>query len=362
MGKVIILRQRDRDAIFREAEMAAVIGGAAEELPDHDWLQHGLGDDEDWGILRRRTTRLNLPTPPKRRQGAGALTPPSVVHMGDDLTYSGPAPGSSHGAEIHSGSDGSQWLVKKAPPHAQSMVEMDVAANRLAAHSGLEAPASFKMSTPEGGIASAQQMYPGAKDAYPGKASVKPDAIADNDLLEIQKHHALDWLISNHDDHNRNFIRTQDGQLVGIDKGQAMKFFNNDRLHWDFFPNQHEPVHNTLYRNMAQGGRQLNDPREGELGTYIQGLQDIPDEQYSEMLRPYAEQAAKEGKLALDWKTKGYVPHHGGDWHPADAHIPANDPEAFLKAAVERKNSLMHDFGALYDRARFHAMTGSGIA
>lgn len=331
---------------FKQADMAAVIGGTAEELPDHNWLQHGLGDDEDWGITTARLAILSVPQPISMAQG--------------DLTYSKPAPGSSHGAEIHNGSDGTQWLVKKAPPHAPSMVDMDVAANRIASHSGLEAPPAFKMTTPEGGVASAQLMYPHAKDAFP--TQMDPEALHDDDLLTIQKHHALDWLLSNHDDHKQNFIRTQDGKLVGIDKGQAMKFFNNDRLHWNFFPNEHEPVHNTLYRNMAQGGRKLFDPREGELGQYIQGLQDIPDQDYQDMLRPYAEAAAKEGILAKDFKAAGYHAHHGGEWYPADARIPSNDPEAFLKAATERKNNLMQDFGDLYDRAHTHALTGSGVA
>jgi hypothetical protein len=133
-------------------------------------------------------------------------------------------------------------------------------------------------------------------------------------------------------------------------------------LHWDFFPNEHEPVHNTLYRNMAQGGRILNDPREGELGQYIQGLQDIPDEDYRAMLSPYAEQAAKEGMLAKDWKGAGYTPHHGGDLTLADPRMKPNDPEAFLNVATQRKNTLMQDFGKLYDRAMAHHKTGTGIA
>lgn len=330
-----------------------------QELPDHDYLQHHLGDDEDWGIVRPYTTALRMPVP--KRKATSTLTPAQPVdYANSGLNYTKPAPGSSHGAEIHSNPDGAQFLVKKAPPHAQSMVEMDVAANRIAANSGLEAPPSFKMNTPEGGVASAQLMYPHAKDAFPGKFD--PESLSDDDLTTIQKHHALDWLIGNHDDHKQNFIRTQDGKLVGIDKGQAMKFANNDRLAWDFFPNEHEPVHNTLYRNMAQGGRQLFDPREGELGQYIQGLQDIPDDEYSEMLRPYAETAAKEGILGTDWKKKDYHPHHGGSIVMDDAHFTSNDPEGFLAHAVARKNNLMNDFGKLYDRAHFHALTGSGIA
>lgn len=353
MGKVAVLRQREIDAIFREADMAPAIGvmpvGTAPELPDHDYLQHHLGDDEDWGVARTAA--------------ATKLQPAQPIDMANqEMTYDKPAPGSSHGAEIHKGAGDTNWLVKKAPPKAKSMVEMDVAANRIASHSGLEAPATFKMNTPEGGIASAQLMYPHAKDAYPGHGKIDPESIPDDDLLTFQKHHALDWMLSNHDDHNRNFIRTQDGKMVGIDKGQAMKFINNDRLHWDFFPNEHEPVHNTLYRNMAQGGRVLNDPRQGELGQYIQGLQDIPDEDYQAMLRPYAEQAAQEGVLAKDFKAAGYQPHHGGVNVMGDPRIPANDPEAFLNTATARKNTLMQDFGKLYDKALSHHNTGTGIA
>lgn len=347
-----ILRQREIDAIFREADMAAVIGGAGDELPDHDYLQHHLGDDEDWGVARTAAA----PAAPKPQ-----LQPAQPVkYENSGLAYDKPAPGSSHGAEIHNDPSGdAQWLVKKAPPQAPHMVDMDVAANRIATHSGLEAPATFKMNTPEGGTASAQLMYPKAKDAFPGKFD--PETLSDDDMATIQKHHALDWMLANHDDHKQNFIRTKDNKLVGIDKGQAMKFFNNDRLHWDFFPNAHEPVHNTMYRNMAKGGRLLHDPRKGALAQYIQGLQDIPDEEYQEMLAPYAQGAADQGQLATDFKASGYQPHHGGVNVMGAPRVKSNDVAGFLEAATARKNSLMNDFGKLYDKALAHHETGSGI-
>jgi hypothetical protein len=344
-----VLRHKDLNVIFRQSAPTTVMStGVAQEPSDHDYLQHHLGDDEDWGIARQVT--------------AAPLTPPQPIDMANqEMTYDKPAPGSSHGAEIHTGQGDTQWLVKKAPPQAPHMVDMDVAANRIAAHSGLEAPATFKMNTPEGGTASAQLMYPGAKDAFPGTGPLDPEKLSDDDMATIQKHHALDWMLSNHDDHNRNFIRTQDGKLVGIDKGQSMKFFNNDRLAWDFFPNAHEPVHNTMYRNMAKGGRQLHDPRQGEVGKYIQGLQDIPDEEYQEMLLPYAQGAADQGELAKDWKAAGYQPHHGGVNVMGDPRIKPNDVAMYLEAATARKNSLMHDFGKLYDKAQAHRNTGTGI-
>jgi hypothetical protein len=306
-----------------------------EGLPDHDYLQHHLGDDEDWRIPRT------------------AAVPAAFGTGWPQLNYEKPG-GGSHGAEIHGDGKGGQWLVKKPPPNAPYMADIDVAAGQIAAHSGLEAPATFK--TPTGG--SAQKMYPGAKDAFPG--SFDPESLSDPDLLTIQKHHALDWLMSNHDDHKQNFIRTPDGKLVGIDKGQSMKFINNDRLHWNFYPNEHEPVHNTLYRNFAQGGRQLNDPRQGELGGYIKGLQDIPDHEYRGMLEPYAKGAAAAGELGKDWSksqywNSGHTPMGPGRFKP-------NDVEGFLQSAVERKNSLMHDFGNLYDKAQAHRATGTKVA
>jgi hypothetical protein len=308
-----------------------------DDLPDHDYLQHNLGDDEDWGVQRT------------------AAGDPGAAQAGG-MAYQKPAPGSSHGAEIHQDVQGGQWLVKKPPPSAPFMADMDVAAGQIATKSGLEAPTMFK--TPTG--ASAQQMYPGAKDAFPGK--VNPEKLSDPDLLAIQKHHALDWLVSNHDDHKANFIRTPDGKLVGIDKGQAMKFINNDRLAWNFFPNEQEPIHNTLYRNFAQGGRQLLDPRQGELGKYIQGLQDMPNAEYREMLLPYAQGAAKAGQLGTDWNTGQYTNHLGQPVVMGPKRFEPNDIEGFLKAAVGRKNSLMHDFGDLYDKALAHRATGTKIA
>jgi len=87
------------------------------------------------------------------------------------------------------------------------------------------------------------------------------------------KHHVLDWLISNHDAHDRQFLRTPEGDLVGIDKDQAFRYFGADRLVWDYHPNaayfEEEPVYNTLWRGFSQGGPALPDPRTGEVGEFI---------------------------------------------------------------------------------------------
>lgn len=332
----------DSDAVFdwTPAHLAS--------LPDHDWTQHVLGDRDMWVIAR-------LAAPAATMQ---PYTPGSVKAFDPTGLKSSKGAGGSHGATIYSGPNG-EWVIKQPPPDAPYLAYVDVAANHIAQMSGVDTPDTFLSDGKAVGLnpgpISAQVRFPGAKDAYPNK-QFDPEKVSDDDLLTIQKHHALDWLLSNHDSHPMGFIRLQDGRLAGIDKGQAAKYFGQDRLHWNFHPNQDynetEPVYNTLYRNFATGGRQILDPSQGELAKYIQHLQAIPDKEYADIWRPYAEAAAKQGALCHPWHYTGLVP----------STIPPNDVEAFLKAAVERKHNLAKDFADLYARAVAHRMTGTKIA
>lgn len=332
----------DSDAVFdwTPAHLAS--------LPDHDWTQHVLGDRDMWVIAR-------LAAPAATMQ---PYTPGSVKAFDPTGLKPSKGAGGSHGATIYSGPNG-EWVIKQPPPDAPYLAYVDVAANHIAQMSGVDTPDTFLSDGKAVGLnpgpISAQVRFPGAKDAYPNK-QFDPEKVSDDDLLTIQKHHALDWLLSNHDSHPMGFIRLQDGRLAGIDKGQAAKYFGQDRLHWNFHPNQDynetEPVYNTLYRNFATGGRQILDPSQGELAKYIQHLQAIPDKEYADIWRPYAEAAAKQGALCHPWHYTGLVP----------STIPPNDVEAFLKAAVERKHNLAKDFADLYARAVAHRMTGTKIA
>lgn len=335
--------------------------GFYEDLPSHDWLQHTLGDPDDWDEYDTKNKHeaagfvdpfaSPAPEPP---------APPSVgtAHWDPDkVEFVKQHPGSNHGAQVfRNPTTKENWLVKPDPSGA--LAEVDVAANHIATQSGVETPPTFK-TTLQGHPASTQLMYPNAKDAFK-KGPINPDSLSDEDLMTIQKHHALDWLLGNHDSHSRQFVRTQDGKLVGIDKGQAFKYYNNDKLHWNFHPNgalynEDEPIYNTLYRNFALGGRQLNDPRDGELGKYVQGLTSIPDEEFRQTLTPYAQSAASHGWLGKDFGSSGY-PEFG------KARFKPNDVNGFLDAAVARKNHLIEDMGSLHDRAMAHRMTGEKIA
>jgi hypothetical protein len=323
-----------------------------EALPPHDWTQHVLGTPDMWGDEYRQIDAA--------LQDNGY---PGVQFPGaDKLTDTGKVVG-THKSKISTDTQGNEWLVKKTPSTAHGdaysapyLAHGDVAASAIQQASGLPTPPTF-LDQEKGVPASAQLMYPHATNAFPSK-EINPETLSESDLLTLQKHHALDWLLGNHDAHGNQFIRDQQGQLIGIDKGQAFKYFNQDRLHWDFHPNQDyneaEPVYNTLYRNMAQGGRMLFDPRQGEYGQFVQNLQNIPDQEYADTLRPYAESAAAQGDLARKWNHTGL--------NPATRFGPGNDVEGFLQAALQRKNNLQHDLGDYYDRALYHRLTGTKLA
>jgi hypothetical protein len=321
-----------------------------DSLPDHDWTTHHLGTVDDWERGRRLVAAGELPPPGDSSATPAAWDIKQYKPTGQEL-------GTHHAQVWQHPVNGEKWLVKPTPPGSEFLADLDVAGNAIASKSGVDSPPTFKTQIGTQ-PASSQYMYPGAKNAFPNGFDAKQ--ISPEDLLTVQKHHALDWMLSNHDSHVGQFIRNQDGKLIGIDKGQAFRYSNNDKLHWNFHPNadynEQEPVYNTLYREFAKGNTgPINDPRQGEYGKYVQGLQDMDDDEYRESLRPYAEGAAKSGLLGDNFQKKGK------GWAETPKFKP-NDVEGFLNHAVQRKNTLVKDMGDLYDRAYSHRLTGEKIA
>lgn len=237
----------------------------------------------------------------------------------------------THGGRILEAPDGTKWLFKPpASPRDGFLATLDEAASRFQALSGLKAPDTYVV-TIGGKRGSIQRMFP-AKDAFTTKPN--PAALAKVDLDAIQREHVLDWFLSNHDTHRAQFLRLEDGTMVGIDKGQAFKHFGkNERLHWDYDPNHNqgplESVYSILWRDFATGKDvDLDPPGTGALWDQVKAIQAIPDDDVRRMFREYAEQAAAQGKLST-----------------------GNDVEAFLDALVKRKHDLEKDFRALYEKA-----------
>ena len=145
-----------------------------------------------------------------------------------------------------------------------------------------------------------------------------------SEIEQLQREHVVDWLISNHDGHMKQFLRTQDNRLVAIDKGQLFKYLGDDELSIAYHPNKSfgeaEPFYNTLMRAWRDGKIKMN-----LQSTYrhIFEMEKLTDEAYKELLRPYAERRFKNQKLKL---------------------------KQFYETAISRKNNLKSDFEEFYTR------------
>ena len=299
-------------------------------------------------ILDTKTGAKVKPSLPPEVVAEIKATPPPAAHAfpGDpgQLADTGKVLG-THGARVYLGPDGTRWLFKgPKDPGDGFLATLDDAASQIQAKVGLQAPDTYVV-TIGGQRGSIQRMYDDATQAFPG--GFNPVGLSDPDLLAVQREHVLDWLLANHDGHHEQFLRRADGSLVGIDKGQAFRWFGQDRLDWDFHPNgvygAPPPVYNRLWADFAAGKDvEAFDPTHGPLADFIRQVQTLDDDEFRALLRPYAEQAAAKGKLAVPQPSFPGV---------VKATIPANDVEAFLDAVVARKHNLGDDFGALYDRA-----------
>lgn len=156
---------------------------------------------------------------------------------------------------------------------------------------------------------------------------VETGELTATEIEQLQREHVVDWLIANHDAHPKQFLRLNDGRLLGIDKGEAMRYMGSDRLSMDFFPNKQseigwdgpkaEPIYNRLYRAAKAGEIEL-DPR--ITLSAIERVEQLDDETYLSWWRPYVQ-----GRFA----------------NP-------EAQEAFLGLILSRKASLRGDFEKLY--------------
>ncbi|MGI9459617.1 MAG: ADP-ribosyltransferase [Pirellulales bacterium] len=132
-------------------------------------------------------------------------------------------------------------------------------------------------------------------------------------LEQMQQNYLFDYLISNYDAHNENFLRLRssiDKDLlpIGIDKGQAFKHFGKKGeadalLDWMFNPNknsQSKMPYGQMFEQYAKGDvpglKFLEDSQ--QLQDMIATAKYLADSgRLDDILRPYAEAAIQAGKL-----------------------------------------------------------------
>ena len=299
--------------------------------------------------------KLNVPPPPQKptidKTKTGLNIASDKFAKPDALKPTGQTLGGVTGVKVYVDSKGVEWAVKtpKAGSNAYGnksfMVDIEIAASRLQNKAGLPVPAMHPEEV-DGKHSAVSKMYKGPNggkvaEAFPKGMGLDIEAMSPEDLLEIQKNQVLDWLLSNHDSHSANFLRTADG-IVGIDKGQSFKFFGNDKLDYNYQPvtplDGNVSVYQRIWKQYAQGYGELFNPNGDELKGTIERIQNIPDDELRKLLRPYAEKAAASGSLSMPNKPAG----------ASQKELVAH----FLDEVVKRKNNLAKDFDAYYKKVK----------
>jgi hypothetical protein len=167
------------------------------------------------------------------------------LKFSDDPTASKPG-GSHSGNRIKKDQFGNQYLYKpyQNDPNPSMRVEQEVYASRISNLLGFHAPPVQDPSVVDGKYAYIQSFVPKKFDMQ----GVHPEDLDDNILTQVAEEHVLDWVISNADSYYSNVLVSGDGKhVVGIDKGQAFKFFPSDQLSPTYNPNPIQPYYNDLY-------------------------------------------------------------------------------------------------------------------
>lgn len=159
--------------------------------------------------------------------------------------------GGAHEKEFWVDDNGDKWLfkpVKKTPDNF--LADGDEVAYRIGR---LIDPNAINVRSVElnGRKGSIQKWRTDLKSKY-DFAGMAPEELRPEELSQIQREHVVDWLIANHDGHAKQLLRTKDGGVLGIDKGQLFKHLGSDQLSIDYHPNsvhgEQEPYYNTIFR------------------------------------------------------------------------------------------------------------------
>ena len=146
-------------------------------------------------------------------------------------------------------------------------------------------------------------IQPGGIDLEAWQTGPATDLGADV-TAQIQREHVTDWLLGNFDAHGENFVTDASGRIIGIDKEQSFRYIKDaasGKMSYTYHPNsvyhETEPLYNTMYRRFAKGEIDLDLQ---DTLAYIKRVESIPDAEYREIFREYAESLHGKGKAAED--------------------------------------------------------------
>ncbi len=195
--------------------------------------------------------------------------------------------GGGHPKDIFVDARGQEWMFKPVDAGSEFAAEAETAAYKIGriVDDNMVEVRVVKLNGQTGTI---QRMIAELSDKS-DLTFFEPSKFSADEIEQLQRHRVIDWLVSNHDGHVAQFLRTQDGRLIGIDKGQAWRYFPNDKLGIDYHPNsrfgEREPVYNTLFRMQKNG--EITLPWQPILDT-IKRLEQLSDDELWSYVESYA--------------------------------------------------------------------------
>lgn len=268
------------------------------------------------------TLSANIPEPEPPQIPPSAPLPAGLHHQG--LAHLG-GTGEMH---IYADADSQQWLFKPAQSKSGDFepfrAYIQEAGYKVQSIIDPDSTVKVSVGTVDGKLGAVQKRITTIKSTDLKAWQYGTDQLPDGIAPQLQREGVTDWLLGNFDSHGGNFLVDDTGQLIGVDKEQAFKYIkqsNSSVMSYSYHPNasygETEPIYNTMYRRFAKGEIDLDLQ---DTLPYIKRAEAIPDAEYREIFRDYAESLHGKGKEA----------------------------EAMLDAIVERKATLRETYRTFY--------------
>lgn len=266
-------------------------------------------------------------------EDAPAKTLPAVDDL--KLTWAKSKSKGMHSGEIWADQDGNEWMSKAFPndPNAKARIDAETQANLIGTLFGFGAPTVHTTN-----LKPLSGNHPNAKNyAYsylqhmkPAKGDLSskgPKDLTVKQLGQAMSEHVVDWITSNHDSHSQNLMIDMNGNVFGIDKGQAWKFFPNDKLAVGYLPpGNGAAVWYDQFYGMVQNGSIPKETVDAVAKTVLRKAKKVSldlDEEYRTL-------------LDAAFQNRNFWPEE----YP--------NKDAYITALVDRKHNTFDDFAKFY--------------
>ena len=256
-------------------------------------------------------------------------TIPPDIPIPNGMTYKGPANlGGTGKMYIYEDADGQEWLFKPAQSKSGKpeifRAYSQEAGYKVQSIVDPDSAVPVGTGTLDGKFGAFQQRINTTSGTDFKQWQYNGGQLPAGTAEQLQRESVTDWLLGNYDSHGGNFVTDSSGRIIGIDKEQAFKYLKDPASHklsYTYHPNskygETEPIHNTLYRRYANGEIDLDLQ---DTLKYIKRVEAIPDAEYREIFRSYAEGVCGKGQAA----------------------------EQLLDSILERKQNLRQTFADFY--------------